>query len=109
MELVRTFERRPGIDLARFGTGSTAITFSRDGATLAFAWNDAESVNVCRWDTSSGRKRTEASRAGGDRVRALAFTPVGELLVACGGNIVTQEFSSLAKVVPLSIWDVPRE
>ena len=55
MELVRACERRPGIDLARFGTGSTAIAFSRDGATLAFAWNDAECVNVCRWDTASGR------------------------------------------------------
>jgi WD40 repeat protein len=93
--------------------GSAAMAFDPDGTRLAFAWTEASgpkardvAMRVDVWDVGTGRFLGEV-RATGYLVRALAFTPGGDLRVAIGGGSTIGADGHL-QAIPLSIWHVPR-
>ncbi len=112
MKVLRAFEpetHAPGAGRH----GHSVMAFSSDGARLAFAWTEGSGfeakdfvMHACVWDVGSGRRMSEA-KAAGSRVRALAFTPQGDLRAAIGGDSMPQA-KGPDTFVPLSIWHVLR-
>lgn len=112
MSLVRTFHPEPHVGgPPRHGAG--AMAFSPDGTQFAYAWSEADDFKVRdlvmhaeTWDVATGRF-LGAVKAVGSRVRKVAFTPEGDVLVANGG-VHDSGAGRREQVVPLAVWHVPR-
>lgn len=93
--------------------GSATMAFSHDGTKFAYAWTEADGFKVRdvimhaeSWDVATGRF-LGAVKAAGSLVRKIGFSPDGGLQVAVGG-VEDMEAAGGQRVVPLSIWHVPR-